>query len=37
MEKVDIDLQNKPPWFLDVSPHGKVPVIVFKEGGKSQV
>jgi len=23
----EIDLQNKPDWFLDVSPYGKVPVI----------
>jgi glutathione S-transferase len=23
----EIDLQNKPEWFADVSPYGKVPVI----------
>ena len=22
-----IDLQNEPDWFLDMSPHGKVPVL----------
>ena len=36
IDKVDIDLSNKPSWFLEVSPHGKVPVITFKEGGKNQ-
>jgi glutathione S-transferase len=22
-----IDLRNKPDWFLEISPHGKVPVL----------
>jgi len=37
IKEVEIDLLNKPSWFLDISPHGKVPVIVFKEAGKTQV
>lgn len=36
-ERVEIDLQNKPPWFLQVSPFGKVPVITYKEGEQTQV
>jgi glutathione S-transferase len=27
-ERVDIDLANKPPWFLEVSPLGKTPVLL---------
>src|SRR3954465_13576445 len=27
-ERVDIDLANKPDWFLKLSPLGKVPVLV---------
>ena len=30
-ERVDIDLRNKPQWFLDISPLGKTPVL--KTGG----
>jgi glutathione S-transferase len=26
-----IDLNNKPSWFLEISPHGKVPVLVIDE------
>jgi glutathione S-transferase len=31
-ERVDIDLANKPDWFLKLSPLGKVPVLVVREG-----
>ena len=27
-ELTEVDLSNKPDWFLKVSPYGKVPVIV---------
>ena len=27
-ELTEVDLRNKPDWFLKVSPYGKVPVIV---------
>ncbi|MGY4160696.1 glutathione S-transferase [Bradyrhizobium sp. USDA 4461] len=27
-ERIDIDLANKPDWFLKISPLGKVPVLV---------
>ena len=27
-ELIEVDLRNKPDWFLAVSPYGKVPVIV---------
>jgi glutathione S-transferase len=27
-ERIDIDLANKPEWFLEISPLGKVPVLV---------
>ena len=27
----DVDLGNKPDWFLDISPHGQVPVLVVDE------
>src|SRR4029078_9713688 len=29
-ERVDIDLANKPDWFLKLSPLGKVPVLVVR-------
>ena len=31
-ERIDIDLANKPDWFLKISPLGKVPVLVVREG-----
>jgi len=31
-ERVDIDLANKPDWFLKLSPLGKVPVLVVRSG-----
>ena len=37
-ERVDIDLANKPDWFLAISPTGKVPVLeVTDEKGETQV
>ena len=33
-ERVDIDLANKPDWFLKLSPLGKVPVLVTTEKGE---
>lgn len=30
--RIDIDLDDKPDWFFDVSPHGKVPVIRVSTG-----
>jgi glutathione S-transferase len=27
-ERIDIDLANKPDWFIKISPLGKVPVLV---------
>src|SRR5215831_10136799 len=30
-ERIDIDLANKPDWFLKISPLGKVPVLVVKD------
>src|SRR5688500_4496558 len=33
-ERVDIDLANKPDWFLKLSPLGKVPVLVVDRGGE---
>ena len=27
-----IDLKNKPQWFLDISPHGQVPVLITDHG-----
>ena len=32
-ERIDIDLANKPDWFLKISPLGKVPVLVVAGGG----
>ncbi|MDU6836473.1 MAG: glutathione S-transferase family protein, partial [Bradyrhizobium sp.] len=29
-ERIDIDLANKPDWFLKLSPLGKVPVLVVR-------
>jgi glutathione S-transferase len=31
-ERIDIDLANKPDWFLKLSPRGKVPVLVVTTG-----
>ncbi len=36
-ERVDIDLQDKPQWFLDLSPLGKVPVLVIDKDGDETV
>lgn len=36
-ERVDIDLANKPDWFLKLSPLGKVPVLVVEQDGKEEV
>lgn len=36
-ERVDIDLANKPDWFLKLSPLGKVPVLVVEEEGREAV
>jgi len=36
-ERVDIDLANKPDWFLKLSPLGKVPVLVVDQDGEEQV
>src|ERR1700752_2371473 len=33
-ERIDIDLANKPDWFLKISPLGKVPVLVVARDGK---
>ena len=30
-ERIDIDLANKPDWFLKISPLGKTPVLVVSE------
>ena len=35
-ERVDIDLANKPGWFLAISPTGKVPVLEVTEADGSQ-
>jgi glutathione S-transferase len=35
-ERVDIDLSNKPDWFLKLSPLGKVPVLVVTQGDGSE-
>ena len=32
-ERIDIDLANKPEWFLKISPLGKVPVLTVATGG----
>ena len=36
-ERVNIDLANKPDWFLKLSPLGKVPVLVVEEDGREAV
>jgi glutathione S-transferase len=36
-ERVDIDLGNKPDWFLKISPLGKVPVLVVTQDGGKEV
>lgn len=37
-ERIDIDLANKPDWFLSISPTGKVPVLeVTDREGKSHI
>ncbi len=33
-ERIDIDLANKPDWFLRISPLGKVPVLVVERDGR---
>jgi glutathione S-transferase len=32
-ERIDIDLDNKPDWFLKISPLGKVPVLAGRRQG----
>ncbi|WFU29559.1 glutathione S-transferase family protein [Bradyrhizobium brasilense] len=36
-ERIDIDLANKPDWFLKISPLGKVPVLVVTRGDGKEV
>lgn len=36
-ERKDIDLGNKPDWFLAISPLGKVPLLIVSEDGKDDV
>ena len=36
-ERVNIDLANKPDWFLKLSPLGKVPVLVVEQDGQEQI
>ena len=36
-ERVDIDLENKPEWFLKLSPLGKVPLLVINDAPGSTV
>src|SRR5258708_20095944 len=36
-ERIDIDLANKPDWFLKISPLGKVPVLVVTGDDGSEV
>jgi glutathione S-transferase len=36
-ERVNIDLADKPDWFLKLSPLGKVPVLVVEQDGSEQV
>jgi glutathione S-transferase len=36
-ERIDIDLANKPDWFLKLSPLGKVPVLVVEQDGHQEV
>lgn len=32
-ERINIDLGNKPDWFLEISPHGRVPVLIVDRPG----
>jgi glutathione S-transferase len=36
-KRVNIDLANKPDWFLEISPTGKVPVLEVTEGGETHI
>ena len=36
-DRTDIDLANKPDWFLELSPLGKVPVLVVRQDGREEV
>jgi glutathione S-transferase len=36
-ERINIDLANKPDWFLKLSPLGKVPVLVVEQDGREAV
>ncbi len=36
-ERINIDLANKPDWFLELSPLGKVPVLVVEQDGHEEV
>jgi glutathione S-transferase len=36
-ERVDIDLADKPDWFLKLSPLGKVPVLVVEQDGREEM
>jgi glutathione S-transferase len=36
-ERVDVDLADKPDWFLKLSPLGKVPVLVVEQDGREEV
>jgi glutathione S-transferase len=36
-EREDIDLGNKPEWFLKLSPLGKVPLLTVEENGRTEV
>ena len=36
-DRKDIDLKNKPDWFLKISPLGKVPLLIVSEEGKDDV
>jgi glutathione S-transferase len=36
-ERVDIDLANKPSWFLEISPTGKTPLLRVDEGAGEQI
>lgn len=36
-ERKDVDLGNKPDWFLKISPLGKVPLLIVSEEGKDDV
>ena len=36
-ERVNIDLANKPDWFLALSPLGKVPLLIVEADGREVV